>query len=220
MFTPEAFIFGFIQGFVIGPITLYGIREGLNPRRGFWFQMQVILGATLVDGVYVIMATNGVIHFVNHEWVRFLMWSVAAYMLLSMGIDSLRGEKGKKKLQHIHRHKLHFFDSDFFKGFFMCMTSPLAITYAVMVVGSLYTGYAATVSPTMFALSVNMGGFCTSLLIVGLTFLVRHVFHQWMLKKLMAAGSLVLIGYGIFFSWKAILEVGSTVEALSTSLLN
>ncbi|MFA4815060.1 MAG: LysE family transporter [Candidatus Gracilibacteria bacterium] len=220
MFTPEAFIFGFIQGFVIGPITLYGIREGLNPRRGLWFQLQVTLGATLVDAVYLILATNGMIHFLDYGWIRLMMWSVAAYMLLNMGIDSLRGENGKKKLQHIHRHKLQFFDSDFFKGFLMCMTSPMAITYAVIVVGGLYAGYAASVSPTVFALNVNMGGFFTSLLIVSLTFMLRHVFHQWMLKKLMMAGSLVLVGYGVYFSWKAILEVGPTVEALSASLLN
>lgn len=220
MFTPEAFLFGFLQGFAIGPITLYGIREGLNPKRGFWFQIQVTLGAALVDVIYLILATNGVIHFVDYQWVRLVMWAVAAYMLLTMGVDSLRGDMGKKKLQHVHRHKLHFFDSNFFKGFFMCMTSPLAITYAVMVVGSLYASYATSVPPTVFALNVCMGGFTTSLLIVLSTFVLKHIFHQWMLKKLVIAGSFVLVGYGIFFSWKAVLELVPTVQALSASLLN
>lgn len=219
MFTPEAFLFGFLQGFAIGPITLYGIREGLNPKRGFWFQIQVTFGATLVDAVYLTMATNGVMQFANYDGVRLFMWVVAAYMLLNMGIDSLRGDLGKKKLQHVHRHKLHFFDSNFFKGFFMCMTSPLAITYAVIVVGGLYTNFAATVAPTPFALQVALGGFTTSLIIVFSTLVLRHLFHQWMLKKLVMVGSMVLIGYGAFFSWKAINEIAPTVEAFSASLL-
>ena len=219
MFTPEAFLFGFLQGLAIGPVTLYGIREGLSPRKGFWFQLQVIMGATLVDAVYVILATNGVIHFMDHQWVKLVMWILAAYMLLDMGIDSLRGDRGKKKLQYVHRHKLQFFDSDFFKGFFMCMTSPLAITYAVMVVGSLYASYANVVSPTVFALNVSLGGLVTSILIVFSTLILRHVFHTWMLKKLMFGGSLVLVGYGFYFSWKAILEIGPTVQAYTASLL-
>lgn len=220
MFTPEAFIFGFLQGFVIGPITLYGIREGLNPRRGYWFQLQVILGATIVEAIYLLLATHGVIHFMDYSWVRFMMWVVASYMLTSMGIDALKGEKSKKKFQHVHRHKLHFFDSDFAKGFLMCLASPMAITYSVMVVGSLYVSYAAAVSPTAFALNVNLGGLATSLLIVVLTLMVRHVFHQWMLKKLMMAGSLILVGYGIYFGFQAFLEAQPVVDAAFSSLLN
>ncbi len=218
MFSPEAFMFGFLQGFVIGPITLYGIREGLNPKRGIWFQLQVIFGATLVEAVYLLLATHGVIHFMDYEWIRLLMWTTASYMLLSMGIDALRGEKSKKKFEKVHAHKLHFYDNDFFKGFLMCLASPMAITYSLMVVGSLYVSYAVAVSPTAFALNVNLGGLMSALLLVALTLVVRHVFHQWMLKKLMLAGSLVLLGYGLYFGWQAVLEVQPVVEAFTASV--
>ncbi len=219
MFSPDAFVFGFIQGFVIGPISLWGIREGLNPKRGPWFHLQVTLGATVVDLLFLLLATHGVISFIDYSFVRVGMWIIASYMLISMGLDSLKGEKGKKKIQRIHRHKLHFFDSDFFKAFCMCLVSPMAITYSVMVVGGFYMGYAKDISPLAFALNINFGGFINSLLIILLTFFVRHIFHQWMLQKLMMGGSLVLVGYGIYFAWEAFLEMQPAVSAAFASLL-
>lgn len=205
MLFPEAFFFGLSQGFVIGPITLYGIREGLNPRRGFWFQTQVILGASLVDTCYLVMGTTGAAQFIQHEWIQTLMWCVAAYMLTTMGYRSLKDHTHKRSLQHMHRNKLRLFDSDFIKGSLMCLVNPMAIVFSLIVVGSLYSNHAHEVSPYLFSANVALGGLIASLGIAVLTYLVRHMFHQWMLKKLMAAGSYILIGYGLWFTWKAVL---------------
>ncbi len=209
----EAFIFGFFQAFAIGPISLYGIREGLNPRKGVFMQLEVILGAALVELVYLALATNGVTGIMNYTWVQTLLWVAAAYMLGSMGYHGLKDPSNKGSLQHAHRHKLKFFDSDFFKGFLMCICSPMALVFSFIVVGGMYTSYAAQVSPMSFALSVNLGGILTMLLITAATFAVRHVFHKWMLTKLVRAGSYVLIGYGIWFGWKALLGLQPMVVA-------
>ncbi len=214
MFFWPAVIFGFTQGFVVGPITLYGIREGLNPRKGIWLQMQVIFGACLVDTAYLLLGTYGVINFINHDWVRALMWLAASYLLTSMGIHSLRDHTHKGSFQHMHRHKLHFFDSEFFKGIMMCLVNPMAMVFSIVVVGSLYGNYSSEVSPLNFAMSVNAGGIMTSFLIIGATFLIRQVFHPWMLKRLMQAGSYILVGYGVWFSFKAVMEIQPMVLGL------
>lgn len=209
----EAFMFGFFQSFAIGPISLYGIREGLNPRKGIVMQLQVIFGAALVELIYLGLATNGITGIMNYEWVQTLLWIAAAYMLGSMGYHSLKEPSSKGSLQHMHRHRLRFFDSDFFKGFLMCICSPMALVFCFIVVGGMYTNYATQVSPMEFALSVNIGGITTMLLITAATFAVRHVFHKWMLTKLVRAGSLILIGYGMWFAWKAVLGLQPLVVA-------
>lgn len=216
MFFWEAFIFGFIQGFVIGPLTLYGIQEGLQPRNGLWLQLQVTLGANIVNAFYLIVSTLGVSAVINHEWLRPVLWCGAAYLLISMGRHSLKDPTHKMSLQHAHRHQLHLFDSDFVKGFLLCLINPMAIVFAVMVVGSLYSSYAEEVNPVTFALNVNAGGLLTALVIIGLTYLIRQVFHPWMLKKLMIMGSYVLIGYGLWFSWKALLELEPMIMGVLT----
>jgi threonine/homoserine/homoserine lactone efflux protein len=207
MFSPSAFWFGFSQSFVIGPISLYGIREGLNPRRGFWDQIQVTLGATLVDIIYVLLATYGMAGFVENNLVQLVMWSLASYMLLTMGINTYHERPSKMSFEHMHRHKIHFLKTDFVKAFLMNLVNPMAIVFAVLVFGSLYSDYSATLTPFAFVVNVTVGGLLTSLLIAFLTLAVRHVCHQWMLKKMIKAGSLILIGYGLWFLWKAVEHV-------------
>lgn len=220
MFTPEAFLFGFTQGFVIGPLSLYAIREGLNPKKGFWYQLQVLLGSAVVDIVYLLLATYGIAHFVEIGWVKMFMWSGAGYMLIRMGINSIHEKPGRTTYAHAHRHKLAFFDSDFVKGFIVSLFNPMAVVFSVMIVGSLYASYTGSTGPAMFAMNVNMGGFLAGLIVCALTFMVRQIFHPWMLKKFMFVGSLVLVGYGVFFSWKALVEAGPVVQAAFTSILN
>lgn len=216
IFSASAFWFGFSQGFVIGPISLYGIREGLNPKRGFWSQIQVSLGATLVDIAYLLASTYGLVNFMQYNWVQLLLWSIASYMLISMGVSALHEQKKKLSFEHVHRHRASFYDSDFVKAFFMNTVNPMAITYAVVVFGGLYASYATELTPLSFAANIVVSGLTASLVVALLTLAVRQVFHQWMLKKFMKAGSAILIVYGLWFLWKAV----ERVPQLTVSLIH
>lgn len=214
MINPQAFIFGFSQGFVIGPISLFAIREGLDPKRGFWYQVQVYMGATVVDIIYLLLASYGAAQFIENSYVKFFMWAAAAYMLISMGYNSLRQKPKRLSLQHMHRHRHHFYETDFFRALLINLVNPLAVIFWILVAGGLYAEYAATVSPFMFAMNIVMGGTISSLLVTLLTLVVRQVFHQWMIKKLIQVGSIVLIIYGLYFSFKALLELQPLVIGL------
>ncbi len=216
-FVADAFIFGFIQGFVVGPVTLYGIQEGLNPKKGPREQMKVIAGAIIVDIFYLMLAVYGVAHFIDHSWVKLLMWTGAAFMLVHMGLNSLH-ENGKATIQHMHRHKLKFYDSDFVKGIFLCLFNPLAIVFSVMVVGSLYATYQGGAGPMPFALNIELGGILTSTLFILLTFFLSHIFNRQMLKKIVKGGSFILIGYGVYFGWKAVMEAQPVIALIGTHL--
>lgn len=219
MISPEAFLFGFTQGFVIGPLSLYAIREGLNPKKGSWYQIQVLLGSFVVDFFYLLLATYGMAQFVEISWIKMLMWVGAAYLLIKMGVNSIHERPGKLNFHHIHKHKLSFFDTDFFRGLVVSLFNPMAVVFSLMVIGSLYASYNGPVGPAAFAVNVNVGGFVAGLVVCLLTFMVRQVFHPWMIRKLMLVGSFVLIIYGLFFSWKAIQEAAPMVDAAFSSLL-
>ncbi|MFA6024309.1 MAG: LysE family transporter [Candidatus Gracilibacteria bacterium] len=218
MFTPEAFLFGFTQGFVLGPLSLYAIREGLNPKKGFWYQLQVILGSFVVDIVYLLMATYGIAHFVENQWVKVVMWTFAGCILIRMGFNSLHEKPGRLTYIKLHGHRLTFFDNDFVKGFIVSLFNPMAVVFSLMIVGSLYASYAGSSGPATFAMNVNLGGVAAGLIVCGLTYAVRQVFHAWMIKKLMFVGSMVLIGYGAYFSFKAFAEIQPMVEAAFASI--
>ncbi len=216
LFSASAFWFGFSQSFVIGPITLYGISEGLNPKKGFWFQLQVILGATIVDICYLMLATYGVAHFIENSLVQLVMWTLASYMLLTMGVNTFHARESKMSLEHLHRKKVHFLQTDFVKAFLMNLVNPMAIVFSVLVFGGMYGNYSSLLTPFAFAMNVTTGGFFTALLIALTTLLIKQFSKKEMLKKMVQAGSLVLIGYGLWFLWKA----AEHVPELTVSLIN
>lgn len=208
------FLFGFTQGFVVGPITIFGIQEGLNSKKGFWYQVQVILGAALVDMIYLILAAYGAAQFIDNSIIRLIMWSAAAYLLMHMGINSLIGKPHKISFHHLHRHRSKIFETDFFKAVGLNFINPMAIVFWVMVAGSLYSQYKGVMTPPSFALNIEIGGLISSFLVALATLAVKKVFHESMLKNLIRAGSLVLIIYGIWFMGKAAFEAGPIVASL------
>lgn len=214
----SAFIFGFTQGFIIGPLSLFAIREGLNPKKGFWYQMQVYAGSTVVDIFYLLLATYGAAQFIENGIVQVVMWSLAAYMLINMGINSFHERPKKLSFHHMHKKKLTFYETDLFRGFALNLVNPVAIVFWIVVVGSMYGDYVGTISPIVFALNIVLGGSLSCIIVAFVTLALKQVFHAWMLKRLMQAGSLVLIGYGLWFTWKAAIHLPDLVVGLASLL--
>lgn len=213
LFNADAFIFGLSQGLVIGPITIFGIQEGLNVHRGFKYQLQVIFGATLVDVVYLMLSAYGIARIIDNNWARLVLWTFGAYMLMRMGINSYYERPHRFSLKHLHRHKLRFLDTDFFKAFCLNLVNPLAIVFWTVVAGGIYADSQGIISPPAFAMNIVVGGLITSLIVAGLTFLVKKIFRPYMLIKLIKLGSLILISYGLWFFGKAVTEVAPIVSA-------
>lgn len=208
LFNPGPFMFGFTQGFVVGPITIFGIQEGLNAKKGFWYQLQVILGASLIDMIYLILAAYGAAQFIDNSIIRLIMWSAASYLLIHMGINSLRDKPHKVSFRHMHRHRSKLFETDFVKALSLNLVNPMAIVFWLMVAGSLYSQYKGVMTPPSFALNVEIGGFLSSLIVAVATVFVKKIFHESMLKNIVRMGSLILIVYGIWFMGKAAFEAG------------
>lgn len=202
----EILLFGFSQGFIIGPLSLFGIREGLDPKKGLRYQMQVILGGACVDFVYLVLATYGIAQFVNHEWVRFVMWIGAAYLLMKMGVNAIHERQHQLSFHHMHRHRSRFLETDFVKAVGINLLNPLAIVFWVMVAGSLYISLGKTLHPFVFAATVAISSFMSSCMIAAGTWFLRHIFHQRMLQRLTVLSSFILIGYGLWFWGKAMFE--------------
>ncbi|MEK7673073.1 MAG: LysE family transporter [Patescibacteria group bacterium] len=216
---PAAFIFGFTQGFVVGPLTLFCIKEGLTQKHGFKLSMQVIFGGTLVEILYLMLATIGVTQFIDYGPVKTIMFIAAAYMLIHMAIATIRESKSRMNLRHIHSRHRHFYENDFCKAFLMSLVNPMLIVFCVMMVGSLYASYNTDVNPFIFALNINIGGFIASTIVAIFVSLIKRVFHPWMLKKFVMVGGMVLFAYGLSFAWKAIVGIGPLIHTMASSFV-
>ena len=202
----EAIIFGFTQSFVIGPLTLLALREGLNPKLGIWHQLQVVLAGTIVDLMYLMLSLNGVVYFINDIRIQAFMWTGAAMMLTFMGINSFSKHKKMHKRHFIHMHHFHLAQNSFSKGFAVGLMNPMAIIFWVMVAGSMYSQFSDQISPNIFALNIISGGIMGTLLIVALTYTCKKHFNEKTLERMVTLGSASLIIYGIWFTMKAVIE--------------
>ncbi len=214
LFVPEAFLFGFTQGLIVGPLVLYGFQEGIDPKKGFWCQLQVSFGATVVNFVYLLLATYGVAHFLQGSWIQLVLWIISSYLLTHMGLNSLRAKQAKLSLAHVKSHKLKLLDTDFFKGFLICLFNPLAIVGAFVIVGGLYASHTGGASPLSFTLSVLAGDLCAAFLIAGITFFIKHIFRPWMLQGFVRVGGMMMMAYGFYFGWVALTGFLPLVEVV------
>lgn len=216
LFVEEAFIFGFTQSFVIGPLTLLAIREGLNPKRGLWYQLQIVAAGTIVDTLYLLLALNGVVFFITDIRVQAIMWTCAAFMLTIMGMNSLNEPHKKKKISYhkTHRHHLQIADNNFSKGFLIGLMNPISIIFWIMIAGSMYSQYIGKISPLLFTTNIIIGGLIGSTIIVAATVAFRKFFTKKALQRLVFAGSLMLIGYGIWFTFRALVEWQTVVASI------
>lgn len=202
----EILTFGFSQGFVIGPVSLLAIHEGLEARKhGFAKHMQVILGSTIVDVVYVLLATAGVAQVIDNFAVRLIMFTIASYMLIVMGLNTLFLKSKKMSFHHMHKRRLKFFETGFMEGLLINLVNPLAIIFWIMVAGSLYADF-RYLNPVWFALLVSGGALASCTIVALITQIVKTIFHERIIKWLNSLSSVILIGYGIWFFSKATFE--------------
>lgn len=202
----EILAFGFSQGFVIGPVSLLAIHEGLQAKKhGFEKHMQVILGSTVVDVVFVLLATVGVAQIIDNPAVRLIMFTIAAYMLIVMGLNTLFLKKKKMSFHHMHLRRLRFFETDFMEGLLINLVNPLAIVFWIIVAGSLYADF-QYMNPVWFALLISGGALASCTIVALLTQIVKKILHGKMIRWLNSISSVILIGYGIWFFSKATFE--------------
>ena len=182
----EVLLFGFTQGFVIGPVSLFGIHEGLEKGKGFFYQIQVTVGSSLISFAYLLLAAYGAAHVVDQFYVRLIMWLVASYMLIMMGVNTIHERPRKLSAHHFHGLRKKLLESDFLKGGFLALVNPLSLVFWIMVAGGLYADVKDFLSPWFFALLVMLGTLVSSLLVAIATFFVKKIFHEKMLKYIYA----------------------------------
>jgi len=206
LFNVEAFIFGFAQSFVIGPLTILAIHEGLNPKRGIRYELQVVLAGTMVDTMYLLLSLHGIAYFINDIKIQAVMWTCAAAILSVMGLSAFTGKKKKKIYHKAYKHHLHVAQNSFAEGFVVGIMNPISVVSWIMVAGSMYSQYINQISPTLFTANIIGGGIIGSSIIVATTYFFRSHFRRKTLQRLVLLGSVLLVAYGIMFSFKALTE--------------
>ncbi|SDM76541.1 LysE family transporter [Bacillus sp. OK048] len=185
----------------IGPINAAQIDKGI--KYGFMHSWLIGVGAVVADGVYMLVVYFGVVHFLEHPFMKTFLWLFGCFVLLYTGIETMLSAN---KLKIGGSRKEEPLVKSFISGFFMSISNPLTILFWLGIYGSVLAKTAATYDTsqiifyssaifiglliwdfTMAGISSNFRKYLTSKLIIGISF----------------SSGISLIGFGIYFGFQA-----------------
>lgn len=187
----------------IGPVNAAQLDKGI--RGGFlpaWF---VGLGAIAADMIYMLLVYFGVIHFLNTPFMQSFLWLFGFFILVYTGIDSI---KQASTLSLNETRGSEPLTKSFVSGFMMSISNPLSILFWLGIYGSVLAQTAATSEPRDLIINscaIIAGVLLWDVTMAGFASVFRKILSDRMIRGISLLSGLSLIGFGLYFGYKALL---------------
>lgn len=119
--------FGMILQFAIGPMCLLIFKTAASD--GFLPSMQVVLAVTIVDFLYVQLASCGVVSIFKYENVKMIMKASGALVMILFGISTILGAFGIQLLGGFSVGEGVEHMNLFWQAFILTASNPLTILF-------------------------------------------------------------------------------------------
>ncbi|MFD1356805.1 LysE family transporter [Fictibacillus halophilus] len=186
----------------IGPVNAAQMDRGI--KYGFWQAWMVGLGATMADGLYMLLVYMGLVSYIDTAFMKSFLWLFGCFVLLYTGIETFK--KATKEMSSERNYTVHIGKS-FFAGFLMSLTNPLTILFWLGIYGSILAETAAKYS--FESLMLYSGAIFAGILVWDFTMaLVSSSFRKLLADRILGVISklsgLSLIGFGVYFGYQGI----------------
>ncbi|ANX11511.1 amino acid transporter [Fictibacillus arsenicus] len=186
----------------IGPVNAAQMDRGI--KYGFWQAWMVGLGASIADGLYMLLVYMGLVSYIDTAFMKSFLWLFGCFVLLYTGIETFK--KATKEMSSEKNYTVHVGKS-FFAGFLMSLTNPLTILFWLGIYGSILAETAAKYS--FESLMLYSGAIFAGILAWDFTMaLVSSSFRKLLADRILGAISklsgLSLIGFGVYFGYQGI----------------
>ncbi|WP_459501343.1 LysE family transporter [Bacillus sp. C1] len=189
----------------VGPINVAQINKGV--KNGFWSAWLVGVGAMIADVIMMLLIYFGISTYLTTPVAQLCIWIFGFVTMLYLGYESIKD--APKQAQHsITSEKEHPIKS-FLAGFAIAISNPLNIVFWIGIYGSVLTSAINTIgkeqalwySTAIFAGIMLWDLFMATSIHFGRKF-VNHVVMKWV----SIFAGIILISFGIYFGYQAILE--------------
>ncbi|MGJ9382474.1 amino acid transporter [Salipaludibacillus neizhouensis] len=186
----------------IGPVNAAQLDRGI--KSGFFHAWLVGLGATVADGIYMILVFLGVVHLVEIPFVQTFLWLFGFFVLVYTGIEALSGA-GKIALIN-SRTVSESHTKSFLSGFFMSLFNPLTILFWLGIFGSILaktiTSF-ATEQVILYVGAIFLGIIIWDFTMAGFASTLRKFLTPRLLISISVLSGISLIGFGVYFGIQA-----------------
>lgn len=186
----------------IGPVNAAQLDRGI--KNGFLHAWLVGLGATVADGLYMMLVFLGVVHLVEIPFIQSFLWLFGFFVLVYTGIESLTGA-GKMAYSY-SRSANESHTKSFLSGFFMSLFNPLTILFWLGIFGSVLaktvTSY-GTDEVILYICAIFLGITLWDFTMAGFASTLRKYLTHRLLMYISVLSGISLIGFGVYFGIQA-----------------
>ncbi|WP_088101983.1 LysE family transporter [Halalkalibacter urbisdiaboli] len=186
----------------IGPVNAAQIDRGI--KNGFLHAWLVGLGATIADGIYMMLVFLGVVYIIEIPFVQAFLWLFGFFVLVYTGYESLLG--ANKVSLDMTRGKQESHVKSFFSGFFMSLFNPLTILFWLGIFGSILAKTVTTYDTHMLIVycgAIFLGITVWDVTMASLASGMRRFLTTKLLTGVSIVSGLSLIGFGVYFGIQA-----------------
>ncbi|MCM3713918.1 LysE family transporter [Halalkalibacter oceani] len=186
----------------IGPVNAAQLDRGI--KSGFLHAWLVGLGATVADGIYMLLVFFGVVHLIELPFVQTFLWLFGFFVLVYTGIESLMGAKNVGLTAS--RSAKQSYSASFFSGFFMSLFNPLTILFWLGIFGSILAKTLTQAEPGqvwLYSAAIFAGIVVWDVTMAGLASTLRRFLTTRLLVAISVLSGLSLIGFGLYFGMHA-----------------
>ncbi|UOE92059.1 MULTISPECIES: LysE family translocator [Bacillaceae] len=186
----------------IGPVNAAQLDRGI--KNGFFHAWLVGLGATVADGIYMLLVFLGLVHFIEIPFMQTFLWLFGFFVLVYTGYESLLGAN-KINLSEMRSQKESHIKS-FMSGFFMSLFNPLTILFWLGIFGSILaktvTSY-GTGQVILYVGAIFIGITVWDITMATLASTLRKYLSTRLLRTISILSGISLIGFGVYFGIEA-----------------
>lgn len=186
----------------IGPVNAAQLDRGI--KSGFFPAWLVGLGATVADGMYMLLVFLGVVHIVEIPFVQSFLWLFGFFVLVFTGIDSLNGA-GKITISD-SRSSNESYTKSFLAGFFMSLFNPITILFWLGIFGSILAKTIhsnGTEQVILYVIAIFIGITIWDFTMAAFASTLRRYLSYRLLMSISIFSGLSLIGFGVYFGIQA-----------------
>lgn len=175
----KGFKFGMMLQFAIGPVCIFILQMASS--KGFYTAETGVLGATLIDGLFIFAATIGISSIIERQNIKFILKIFGAVVLFIFGLSTILNQFNINFLPSLSIQNTSNTNNAFFHSLIITASNPLTIVFWSGVFLSKITeenmkrtdiylfGFGALLSTMFFLTLISLAGnFANSFLSMGI----------------------------------------------------
>lgn len=123
----KGFKFGMILQFAIGPVCIFIFQMASS--KGFYTAETGVLGATLIDGLFIFAATIGISSIIERQNIKFILKIFGAVVLFIFGLSTILNQFNISFLPSLSIQNTGNANNAFFHSLIITASNPLTIVF-------------------------------------------------------------------------------------------